>query len=200
MDLVRLPGPSRRTVVLLLDGPRPTETLESRRGRATRRPRERSSRCVPSTLEVRVLWVERTREKRRVSRPLQSRDVSRPCSASPTRHIFVYICGSRCLFILRRRLASRYLVQYSSNQKQVVLCRRPPPSPRGSGLKDRASEDLGVEGGPWSANATSAIMRSPSTYLGLIYEPTCPFAIQMNRVASQGRLDEANAFVQEHCR
>jgi len=120
MDLVRLPGPSRRTVVLLLDGPRPTETLESRRGRATRKPRERSSRCVPSTLEVRVLWVERTREKRRVSRLLQSRDVSRPCSASAGRRIFVFICGSRCLCIVQCRSASRCLVQYSSEQKQVV--------------------------------------------------------------------------------
>lgn len=78
------------------DEPKRTETLVSRRGRTTKRPRERSSRCVPSTLEVRARWVGRIREKRRVSRPRPSRDVSRPCCGGESVHWMFYgACSSR---------------------------------------------------------------------------------------------------------
>jgi hypothetical protein len=96
MALVRSLVRSRRTVVSPRDEPKRTETLVSRRGRTTKRPRERSSRCVPSTLEVRAHWAGPTREKRRVSRPRPNRDVSRPCCGEESvPWIFCGACSSR---------------------------------------------------------------------------------------------------------
>ena len=72
-----LPERSRRIVVSPQGEPRPTETLVSKRGRVTRRPRERSSLCVLSTPEDRVRREEPIKEKRPVSPRQPSRGVSR---------------------------------------------------------------------------------------------------------------------------